>query len=293
MAMNRKNRALLTVTLFLLPGGLLYLALVVNPLVQGFVLATYRWRTLSNTVFVGLENFATVFKDSLFWRSLQVSAYYMAGTTVLQVSLGFILGYFLYMQLRGYRLLKTVYFIPPVMATVAVGAIWGTIYSPTFSAFKPLVEAFGGTYRSPLAGPGTAIWALIFAHTWHYAGIQIMLFNAGFMNMPQEVIEMASIDGASGLRMIYHMILPLAWEITKAVIILQVIGSLRAFDLVFVMTRGGPNHATEVLPMHMFVCAFENFRIGLGSVVAVVIFVLALTLTMIMRKLMGREVLQY
>jgi raffinose/stachyose/melibiose transport system permease protein len=217
----------------------------------------------------------------------------MLGTTVLQVTIGFLFGYFLYLQLKGYRFFKTVYFVPVVMATIAVGAIWGTIYSPTFSAFKPIVEAFGGTYQSPLAQPGSALWAIIIAHTWHYAGIQIMLFHAGFMNMPQDVIEMASIDGASGLKMIYHMILPLAWEITKAVIILQVIGSLRAFDLVFVMTKGGPNNATAVLPMHMFMRAFENFQIGLGSVVAVVIFVLAMGLTVLLRKIMGREVLQY
>jgi raffinose/stachyose/melibiose transport system permease protein len=293
MAMDRRRRIAITVTLFLLPGGLLYSALVLNPLIQGFILAMYRWRTLSNTVFVGLENFVTVFKDSLFWRSMKVSGYFMLGTTVLQVTIGFLFGYFLYMQLKGHRFFKTVYFIPVVMATIAVGAIWGTIYSPTFSAFKPIVEAFGGTYQSPLASPGSALFAVILAQTWHFAGIQIMLFNAGFMNMPQDVIEMASIDGASGLKMIYHMVLPLAWEITKAVIILQVIGSLRAFDLVFVMTVGGPNHATAVLPMHMFVRAFENFQIGLGSVVAVVIFVLAMGLTMILRKIMGREALQY
>ena len=119
------------------------------------------------------------------------------------------------------------------------------------------------------------------------------MFNAGFMNMPQDVIEMASIDGAAGFKMIWHMVLPLAWEITKTVIILQMIGALRSFDLIFIMTTGGPNHATEVLPMHMFVHAFQNFNIGLGAVVAVVIFVLAMSLTMTMRALMQREALQY
>ena len=290
---DRNRRIAVTVTLFLLPGGLLYLALVLNPVVQGFILAMYRWRTLSNTVFVGFENFVTIFRDRLFWRSMEVSGWYMLWTTILQVVIGFLFGYFLYIQLKGYRFFKTVFFIPVVMATIAVGAIWGTIYSPTFSAFKPLVEAFGGRYQSPLAEPSQALWAIIVAHTWHYSGIQIMLFNAGFMNMPQDVIEMASIDGASGLKMIYHMILPLAWEITKAIIILQVIGSLRAFDLVFVMTGGGPNNATAVLPIHMFMRAFENFQIGLGSVVAVVIFILSMGLTAGLRKLMGREALQY
>jgi raffinose/stachyose/melibiose transport system permease protein len=109
------------------------------------------------------------------------------------------------------------------------------------------------------------------------------------MNMPGEVLESASVDGASGWRMQVYMIIPLSWEIIKTVIILQIIGALRSFDLIFVMTTGGPNHATEVLPMHLFVNAFQNFELGKGSVVAVIIFVLAMGITMSLRKVMFRE----
>jgi raffinose/stachyose/melibiose transport system permease protein len=295
MEMNAKVRRNLAITLFLAPGGLVYVLLVVNPLVQAFILATYRWRTLTTRVYAGLDNFVTVFSDNLFWMSMKNSLIFMVGTTLLQVGLGFTLGYLLYLQLKGYRFFKTVYFIPAVLATVAVGFVWSYIYSPNFGLLKPAMEflGLGARYKSPLAEPGMALLALIFAQVWHFFGIQVMMFNAGFMNMPQDVIEMASIDGASGWRMIWHMVLPLAWEITKTVIILQMIGALRSFDLIFVMTQGGPNHATEVLPMHMFVHAFQNFNIGLGAVVAVVIFIVAMSLTMIMRALMHREALQY
>jgi raffinose/stachyose/melibiose transport system permease protein len=120
-----------------------------------------------------------------------------------------------------------------------------------------------------------------------------MLFYAGFMNMPEDVLEMATIDGASGFKLIWHMVIPLVWDITKMVIILQITGSLRAFDLVYVMTKGGPNHATELLTMNMFTHAFENFNIGKGSAVAVCIFILSMSLTLILRRLMARESLQY
>jgi raffinose/stachyose/melibiose transport system permease protein len=293
--MNARVRRGLAIALFLLPGGIVYVLLVVNPLIQAFVLATYRWRTLTSRVYVGFENFLTVFGDNLFWMSVKNSLIFMVGTTVLQVVLGFVLGYFLYLQLKGYRFFKTIYFIPAVLATVAVAFVWSYIYSPGFGLLKPAMEflGLGDRYKSPLAEPGMALLALIIAQVWHFFGIQVMMFNAGFMNMPQDVIEMASIDGASGLGMIWHMVLPLAWEITKTVIILQMIGALRSFDLIFIMTTGGPNHATEVLPMHMFVHAFQNFNIGLGAVVAVVIFILAMSLTLGMRKLMHREALQY
>ncbi len=138
----------------------------------------------------------------------------------------------------------------------------------------------GKYYVPPLAQPSTALLAVIVAHIWQAFGIQIMLFNAGFMNMPPEIIEMASIDGASGIKMVWHMIIPLSWEICKTVIILQIIGALRAFDLVYVMTGGGPHHATELLPLNMFVYAFENFNFGNGSVVAVIIFVLCMGFTL-------------
>ncbi len=290
-----RSKKYAAIMLFMIPGLLFYCFLVLNPIVQAFVLATFRWRTLSNRVYVGFENVATVFRDKFFWKSMWNSFLFMGGTTVIQVTVGFLLGYFLYMQMRGYRFFKTVYFVPVVLATVAVGFIWGYIYSPAFGLLKPAMQVLGlgDFYKPPLAEPGLAMMAVILAHCWHFSGIQIMMFNAGFMNMPQDVIEMAQIDGASGWRMLYYMILPLAWEITKTIIILQLIGSLRAFDMIFVMTIGGPNHATEVLPLHMFVRAFENFNIGLGAVVAVIIFILAMSLTMILRKLMGRPALQY
>jgi raffinose/stachyose/melibiose transport system permease protein len=295
MISKRELQRRLTIAGFLLPGGLLFALLVLNPLVQAFILSTYRWVTLSRRVYVGFENYLALARDRLFWFSMRNTFIFVVGATVLQVGLGFVLGYFLYLQLRGYRFFKTVFFIPAVLATVGVGFVWGYIYSPSFGLLKPAMEflGLGARYKSPLATPSMALFAIIVAQVWHFLGIQVMMFNAGFMNMPQEVMEMASLDGASGLKLIWYMVLPLSWEITKSIIILQVIGALRSFDLVFVMTGGGPNHSTEVLPLYMFVQAFENFNIGNGAVAAVVIFVLAMGLTMGLRRMMSREVLQY
>lgn len=293
MASKREWNRRLAITGFLLPGGLLFALLVLYPLAQAFVLSTYRWVTLSRRVFVGFDNYLALARDRLFWFSIRNTFIFVVGTTSLQVFLGFVLGYFLYLQLKGYRLFKTILFIPAILATVGVAFVWGYIYSPAIGLLKPAMEALGLTFRSPLAEPGTALLAIIVAQVWHFLGIQVMMFNAGFMNMPQEVMEMASIDGASGVKLIWYMVLPLSWEITKSIIILQVVGALRSFDLVYVMTGGGPNHSTEVLPMYMFVQAFENFNIGNGAVAAVVIFVLAMGLTMGLRRVMNREVLQY
>jgi ABC-type sugar transport system permease subunit len=295
MAVVKPSGRTRTIILFLVPGLAVYLLLVLNPLAQGFFLSTQRWITLGRRVNAGLENYGTIFRDQMFWKSLKNSLVFMTGTTMLQLVVGFTLGYFLYMQLKAYRFLKTLYFVPVILMTVAVGFVWGYIYSPAFGLLKPFMQfvGLGEHYFPPLADPKWALVAVIFAHSWRLVGIQILLFYAGFMNMPVDVIEMATIEGASGFKMVWYMIIPLAWAITKMVVILQVTGALRAFDLVFVMTKGGPNHATEVLPMHMFVRAFENFNIGLGSAVAVVIFVMSMGLTVGLRRLMRRESLQY
>jgi len=284
-----------TITLFLIPGLLVYGFLVLYPLIRGFVLSTQRWVTITKRTYIGFDNFTSLFNDSLFWNSVKLTLQFMLGTTFLQVVIGFIIGYFLYKQLRGYRAYKTLFFIPVVLMTVAVGFIWNNILSPSFGLLEPLMEAFGmgERYFPPLADPRKAIGVVIMAEAWRVVGIQIMLFYAGFMNMPEDVLEMATIDGASGIKLIWHMVIPLVWDITKMVIILQITGSLRAFDLVYIMTKGGPNHATELLTMNMFVHAFENFNIGKGSAVAVCIFILSMSFTLILRRLMARESLQY
>jgi raffinose/stachyose/melibiose transport system permease protein len=193
-----------------------------------------------------------------------------------------------YMQLRFHRFFKTVLFMPNVLISVAVGFVWGYIFSPSIGILKPIMTAvgLGEYYISPLAVPSLALSAVIIAQVWNQVGIQIVLFNSGFMGLNEEVLESASIDGASGLRMHFSMIIPLSMPILKTVLILQIVGSLRSFDLIYVMTRGGPNHATEVLPLHLFINAFTFFNLGYGSVIGVIIFVLAVGITGLIRLLM-------
>ncbi|NLK87579.1 MAG: sugar ABC transporter permease [Clostridiaceae bacterium] len=289
MKVTKKNIG--TILLFLVPGFLVYAYLVLYPILQSVVMSTYTWDTLASSRFVGFNNYRAVLGSQMFWKVLGNTLIFMVSTTTLQVLIGFLLGYLIYLQLKGYRLYKTLYFIPTVLPSVAVGFIWNYIYSPGMGLLKPLMNAVGAGahYIPPLSSPQLALIAIIIAQTWNSCGIQVILFNSGFMNMSSEVIESATLDGATGWKMIRHMVIPLSWDIIKMVIILQTVGALRSFDLVYVMTGGGPNHATELLPLHLFVNAFQNFNIGYGNVMAVLIFVLAMTITVVMRKLMERE----
>jgi raffinose/stachyose/melibiose transport system permease protein len=278
-------------TLLVIPGLVYYLVLLLYPLAQGIILSFYKWPTLTQKVFGGLSNYIDVFQNSLFWKSLKNSLIFMLSTTVLQVVLGYILGYLVYMQLRFHRFFKTVFFMPNVLTTVAVGFVWGYIFSPSIGILKPIMTfmGLGQYYISPLAEPRLALAAIIVSQVWNQVGIQIVLFNSGFMGLNEEVLESASIDGASGLKMHVTMIIPLSMPVLKTVIILQIVGSLRSFDLIWVMTMGGPNHATEVLPLHLFVNAFSYFKLGYGSVIGVIIFVLAIGITGLLRALMRQD----
>lgn len=289
MKITKKSR--MTLILFVLPALLVYLMWVVYPIIDAIWMSTLKYESLHSSRFIGLGNYVSVFSSKLFWKSMRVSLIFILFTTLFQVILGFFYGYLVYLQPKGYRIYKILLFIPNVLPSVATGFIWNYIYSPSMGLLKPAMEAvgLGELYISPIADPKLALYALIFAQVWSGLGIQVILFNSGFMNIPTEVIESARLDGATGWKMIKTMVIPMSWDITKMVIILQTIGALRSFDLIYVMTGGGPNHATEVLPMHLFVNAFQNFNLGYGNVIAVVLFVLAMIITVLMRKVMERD----
>lgn len=259
---------------------------------QGFELSLFRWKSIVTKFFVGFDNYIWLFKSDVFWKSLGLTMLYMLVTTVASIVIGFTLGYFIYLNLRGRGFFRTVFFIPTVLASVAVGYIWKYIYSPSIGIGGQLMSLLG---FDPLAGPlsegSTAIWAVMIVHVWANVGVQVMMFNAGFNGISEDVLEYATLDGCVGWKMVYHMMIPMSWDVVKMIIILQVIGSLRAFDLIFVMTGGGPNHATEILPMSMYTQAFVNLKFGEGSAIAVVIFVLCMGLTMLLRKILKKELL--
>lgn len=289
MKISKNSR--LTVILFVIPALLVYVWWVIYPIISATQMSFYKTETLRTSHFCGLDNYVRVFTAPLFWKSLRISLIFIVGTTILQVVLGFLFGYLVYLQLKGHQIYKTLLFMPTILPSVATGFIWSYIYSPSMGVLKPFMEALGlgEYYASPIADPKLALYAIIFAAVWAGVGTQIILFNSGFMSIPSEVIESAKLDGATGWKMVQTMIIPLSWDVIKMVIILQTIGALRSFDLIYVMTAGGPNHSTEVMPMHLFVNAFQNFNLGYGNVIAVVLFVMAMVLTISMRKLMERD----
>lgn len=289
MLADKKKNALTTLS-FIAPGLILYTVLFAWQIVDGFRLSFFKWTSITTKVFAGFRNYQWIIHDGNFYRSLNLTLTYTVAIMVGSIILGFTFGYLIYLGLKGKNFFRVVYFIPTVLSGVAVSYIWKYLFSPSIGVTKGLMEALGyGANTSPLGLKETAFSAAIFVALWSSLGIQVMMFNAAFNNIPDEVIESASLDGCKGISLVWHFIIPLSWDVVKMVIILQMIGALRAFDQIFVMTGGGPFRSTEILPMYMYLTAFENLKFGEGNTIAVAIFILSMILTVIMRRIMKRE----
>ena len=190
----------------------------------------------------------------------------------------------LYSGVKGHRLFRFLFFVPVVLLTVAVGIMFNYLFSRAFGMLGPLVEAFGIEYFDPLAREQTALVTAVLADWWKWLGIKIMLFYAGFQNLPPELLEAAAIDGAKKGAVFFRIVIPLTWETITLVVTLLVIGSLKVFDLLYVMTAGGPNHATSVITIHLVQTAFDEQNFGSGSAIAVIMFVLSLAITLLLRR---------
>lgn len=266
------------------PALLVYLVFMWFPTGLGLYQSLFRWRGVMNNEFVGLRNYRFLFQSRLFRHSIWVTLRYMFWSVGLQIPTAYILAYLLYSGVKGHRLFRFLFFVPVVLLTVAVGIMFNYLFSRAFGMLGPLVEAFGIEYFDPLAREQTALVTAVLADWWKWLGIKIMLFYAGFQNLPPELLEAAAIDGAKKGAVFFRIVIPLTWETITLVVTLLVIGSLKVFDLLYVMTAGGPNHATSVITIHLVQTAFDEQNFGSGSAIAVIMFVLSLAITLLLRR---------
>ena len=271
------------------PALLLYSSMVWFPTILGFYQSLFRWAGLKDKAFVFFDNYRYLFGNRIFRNSMWITLKYTLINVPLQISTAYVIAYLLFSIEKGHRFFRFVFFIPVVLLTVAVGISFSFLFSRAFGAFKPIASWLGLTYFDPLANAKTALYAAILADWWKWLGTKIMLFYAGFQGLPQDVLEAAVIDGANKPNVFFRIIIPLTWPVITVVTTLLVIGSLKVFDLLFVMTGGGPNHATDVITIHLIDTAFGEQNFGSGSAIAVIMFVLSLIVTLLLRKALQRE----
>lgn len=278
---QRRWKDRLVIVGFLLPALLVFSVYVVWPIFNSFYYSTLDWNGISAPVQIGLANFQELAGDSAAWAALWHNIVLVVASLLFQLPIGLALALLLLVPLRGIKVFRTIYFLPLLMSTVAIGILWSFIYNPTFGAVNRVLGALGldALQRGWLGDPTWALPALIVVICWQFIPFYMILYRAGLTSIPSEVNEAATVDGASYWSRFRYVTLPLLSGTTRTAVLLSIIGSLKYFDLIWIMTGGGPGNSTEVLATYMYSEAFTRSNLGYGSAVAVALFFLALIVT--------------
>ena len=280
--MIRRGRA--TDLLFVLPVLALLGAFLLYPLAYGLVLSLHRGADIGGGLagfvgFVGVEHYArALLGDAVFHQSLVNTIVFTGAAVVLQTGLGLFLAVLVANVGRGRTLLQLVFVLPFVLASVAAGAVWKFLYAPFYGVVATAGSALGldTLTVAPLAEPETALWAILLAFLWRFTGFTMVVYLAAIESLPRELYEHARLEGAGRFQLFRHVTWPLLWPQTFALVLLTTLGTLRVFDMVWVMTAGGPSHATETVVTHLYVTAFRFLEVGYAQAMAMILLVVIL-----------------
>lgn len=287
MTTSKRRSQLFWAVLFLLPALAIYVTLMLVPVFQSVVQSFFSWNGIARSPmkYVGAENYRKIFSDGKFWNSLVNVLYFIAGGFLVLMPISFVLAHLITVKTRFRQFFKTSFFFPVVLPMTAVGLMWTYILYPDGGLVPSLVEAMGMQAANYLGDPDIAIITVVLVNEWIFAGLNMLIFASGLVSIPRELYESAVIAGATGWQQLRYITLPLMSESFKIFSILCVTGCVRHFDLVFVMTGGGPAHATEVPATLLYNEAFKYRNFGTGNAIGVVILVIGLLLSFLMNRL--------
>jgi ABC-type sugar transport system permease subunit len=266
--------------LFVGPALLVLASFIVYPVAYSVWLSFHEWSgyTPAWGAFVGLDNYRALATDEVFWQATKNSIVFVLVRTPLEVGIGFGLALLLNRRLRGRSLLRTLFFVPVVMSLIVVTLIFQRIYEPNAGLLNTALRGIGlESLAHPWLGdPATALPAVIAVSVWKNVGFSLVILLAGLQGLPQDVIEAARVDGAGPWQLTARIVAPLMRPIIAITALLSIIGGLKVFDLVFIMTRGGPMYSTEVLATLLYREAFELNHMGIASAIAVIMVAVVL-----------------
>lgn len=285
-----KNKVKKTIVHFvmLLPALALFSVILINPVIQTIYMSFFEWNGIasSSLVFRGLKNFQEVLTNAYFWGSLKNVGIFILQGIFIQLPIAFGLALLVSQKLKGVRFYKTSFFIPVIIPLTSVGLMWSFLMNPSYGFINHFIRAIGFDNFNVdfLGNSNMAIFSVVMVSAWVYVGYNMVIFAAGLTAIPSDIYEAAAIDGATSWKSLWFITIPLMRESLKIYVILMITGSLKAFDLVYVMTMGGPNGATEVPAILMYKEAFKYGHFGYGNAIATVLLILGLTFSLLSNK---------
>ncbi len=273
-----RNEIAVTPWLFLLPAMFMFALYVVWPIGQSFYTSLFEWDGLSEAEYIGLANYEKLLtRDRAFntsiWNNAKWLLFYL-----LAIPGGLFIALFLNQTVPGIRLYKSLFFFPFVISQIVVGLVFTWFYDPTFGLFNGIIGVFGFEPVNVLGDPKLATYGIIAAGLWPQTAYCMILYLTGLNAVDPEQIEAARLDGAKGRKMLWYVILPQLRPATFIAFVVTVIGALRSFDLISIMTNGGPFGSTRVLSFYMFEKSLSEygFKMGYGAAIAVILFLIML-----------------
>ena len=269
----KRNQQRVTPWLFLMPGLLFFSVYVLYPIVQSLIISLYEWDGLSPAIYIGFANYVELVDDEEFYTSLWNNVRWLI-CFMLAVPIGLALALFLNQTIFGIRLIKSLFFFPFVISQAVIGLIFTWFYEPNYGIIAPLLNFVGWDGWAILADEDYATYGIIFAGLYPQIAYCMILYLTGLNNISADQIEAGRMDGAKGWSLFWNIILPQLRPATFIAVVVTIIGSLRSFDMIAIMTQGGPWGSTNVLAYFMFEQALSEYgyRMGYGSAIATVLF---------------------
>ncbi len=270
--------------LFVAPAAVVYLLLAFIPILMSGYYSTLEWSGIGEKIFVGIQNYADLLEDESFLIAARNSLILAVASIVGQLIPALFFALVLARGIRGEKFFRTVYFIPVLLSTVVIGQLFLKIYNPEYGALNALLAMVGIEGRDWLGDKEIALASAFFPIIWQYIGYHMLILYTGIKSVPSEVYEAAQIDGANERQMAFHVTIPLIKNTMKVSLTFAVTGSLKLFDLIWVLTKGGPLHATEVPSTLMYNSIFTRMEYGAGSAIAIFIVVECLLFYFLIEK---------
>ncbi len=276
--------------MFIAPAMLFFILFILYPIFYILQASFYQWDGINERIFIGLDNFKKLFfHDRVFKLILRNGFYWIFLTVFPQMIIGFFLAFILNHNLRGRNLARAIFYLPAVISPVVIGIVWQRIYNP----FGGLISDFGfktgmSFMAQPyLSDPDIAIFSVINVNVWQWTGYSMLMLLAGIQSIPEDIFESAYLEGCSKWQEIRYLVWPMVRGVRMTLILLGVIGALQTFDLVYALTNGGPNNATQMFPVYIYQKAFKLQSMGYGSSLSVVTVAIALGLSLFQTKILG------
>ncbi len=283
---SRQKSTRIAATVFLAPVMLLMMIYIIYPIFSTFETSLYEWNGISaNKTFIGLQNWKDLIADDAFWKAFINNIILMVCSICLQMPIAIALATFLDAGGRKVNIFKVAWFLPLLMSSVAIGFLFSYVLATTGGIVTTISQALGGGKIDLLGRAPHALYAVICVVAWQYTPFYMVYFLAGYSNISVDIYEASIIDGATRGQYFRHIALPILRPVVSTACILSLIGSLKYFDLIYVMTGGGPGTATELMATYMYKMSFKHFKMGYGSTSAAGMFVLVTGIALLIQRL--------